>query len=94
MKKAGDLFKCAPPPKQTGSSLYVIDVASKKDKTQKESQGLLDSALAAATSASEVVDKAKGFLDAGLPSGISKFEENMVNGQYLDLKLLMQQIMV
>jgi hypothetical protein len=75
MKKAGDLFKCAPPPKQTGSSLYVIDGGPKKDKSQKESQGLLDSALAAATSASEVVDKAKGFLDAGLPSGISKFEE-------------------
>ena len=75
MKKAGDLFKCAPPPKQTGSSLYVIDGGPKKDKTQAESQGLLDSALAAATSASEVVDKAKGFLDAGLPSGISKFEE-------------------
>ena len=75
MKKAGDLFKCAPPPKQTGSSLYVIDGGPKKDKTQAESQGLLDSAFEAASGASAIVDKAKGFLDAGLPSGISKFEE-------------------
>ena len=75
MKKAGDLFKCAPPPKQTGSSLYVIDGGPKKDKTQAESQGLLDAAFQAASGASAIVDKAKGFLDAGLPSGISKFEE-------------------
>jgi len=75
MKKAGDLFKCAPPPKQTGSSLYVIDGGPKKDKTQGESQGLIDSAFEAASGASAIVDKAKGFLDAGLPSGISKFEE-------------------
>tara|TARA_B100000214_G_scaffold374530_1_gene357595 strand:- start:562 stop:2922 length:2361 start_codon:yes stop_codon:yes gene_type:complete len=75
MKKAGDLFKCAPPPKQTGSSLYVIDGGPKKDKTQAESQNLLDAAFEAASGASAIVDKAKGFLDAGLPSGISKFEE-------------------
>ena len=75
MKKAGDLFKCAPPPKQTGSSLYVIDGGPKKDKTQGESQNLLDAAFEAASGASAIVDKAKGFLDAGLPSGISKFEE-------------------
>ena len=75
MKKAGDLFKCAPPLKQTGSSLYVIDGGPKKDKTQGESQGLIDSAFEAASGASAIVDKAKGFLDAGLPSGISKFEE-------------------
>ena len=75
MKKAGDLFKCAPPIKQTSSSKYVIDGGPKKDKTQSESQGLLDQAVNAASSASSLVDKAKGFLDAGLPSGINKFEE-------------------
>ena len=75
MKKAGDLFKCAPPKKQTSSSKYVIDGGPKKDKSQEESQGLLDQAVNAASSASSLVDTAKGFLDAGLPSGLNKFEE-------------------
>ena len=75
MKKAGDLFKCAPPIKQTSSSLYVIDGGPKKDKTQKESQGLLDQAFAAASGASASIDKAKQVLDTGVPSGLSKFEE-------------------
>ena len=75
MKKAGNLFKCAPPLKQTSSSKFVIDGGLKKDKTQGESQGLLDQAFGAASTASGLIDKAKGFLDSGVPSGLSKFEE-------------------
>ena len=75
MKKAGNLFKCAPPLKQTSSSKFVIDGGLKKDKTQGESQGLLDQAFSAASTASGLIDKAKGFLDSGVPSGLSKFEE-------------------
>ena len=75
MKKSGDLFKCAPPAKQTSSKKYVIDGGLKKDKTQKESQGLLDQALAAASSASSVVDKIKQGLDSGVPQQISEFEK-------------------
>ena len=75
MKKAGDLFKCAPPAKQTSSSLYVIDGGPKKDKTQGESQNLIDQAFAAASTASAGIDKARQVLDTGVPSGLSKFEE-------------------
>ena len=75
MKKSGDLFKCAPPAKQTSSKKYVIDGGLKKDKTQKESQGLLDQALAAASSASSVVDSIKQGLDSGVPQQISEFEK-------------------
>jgi len=75
MKKSGDLFKCAPPAKQTSSKKYVIDGGPKKDKTQKESQGLLDQALNAASSASSVVDSIKQGLDSGVPQQISEFEK-------------------
>ena len=75
MKKVGNIFKCQPPKKQTSSSKFVIDGGSKKDKTKGESQGLLDQAFNAASTASGLIDKAKGFLDSGLPSGLSKFEE-------------------
>ena len=75
MKKAGDLFKCAPPAKQTSSSLYVIDGGPKKDKTQGESQALIDQAFAAASTASAGIDRARQVLDTGVPSGLSKFEE-------------------
>ncbi len=75
MKKSGDLFKCAPPAKQTSSKKYVIDGGLKKDKTQKESQGLLDQALNAASSASSAVDKIKQGLDSGVPQQISEFEK-------------------
>ena len=53
----------------------MIDGGSKKDKTKGESQGLLDQAFNAASTASGLIDKAKGFLDSGVPSGLSKFEE-------------------
>ena len=75
MKKVGNVFKCQPPKKQTSSSKFVIDGGSKKDKTKGESQGLLDQAFNAASTASGLIDKAKGFLDSGVPSGLSKFEE-------------------
>ena len=75
MKKSGDLFKCAPPAKQTSSKKYVIDGGLKKDKTQKESQGLLDQALNAASSASSAVDKFKQGLDSRAPQQISEFEK-------------------
>ena len=75
MKKVGNLFKCEPPLKQTSSSKYCIDGGSKKDKTKGESQGLLDQAFNAASTTSGLIDKAKGFLDSGVPSGLSKFEE-------------------
>ena len=75
MKKSGDLFKCAPPAKQTSSKKYVIDGGPKKDKTQKESQGLLDQALNAASSASSVIDSIKQGLDSGVPQQISEFEK-------------------
>tara|TARA_A100001035_G_scaffold259769_1_gene237511 strand:+ start:587 stop:2698 length:2112 start_codon:yes stop_codon:yes gene_type:complete len=75
MKKVGNIFKCQPPKKQTSSSKFVIDNGSKKDKSQGESQGLLDQAFGAASTASGLIDKAKGFLDSGLPTGLSKFEE-------------------
>ena len=75
MKKVGNIFKCQPPKKQTSSSKFVIDGGSKKDKTKGESQGLLDQAFNAASTASGLIDKAKGFLDSGVPSGLSKFEE-------------------
>ncbi len=75
MKKVGNVFKCQPPKKQTSSSKYCIDGGSKKDKTKGESQGLLDQAFNAASTASGLIDKAKGFLDSGVPSGLSKFEE-------------------
>ena len=75
MKKVGNVFKCQPPKKQTSSSKFVIDGGSKKDKTKGESQGLLDQAFSAASTASGLIDKAKGFLDSGVPSGLSKFEE-------------------
>ena len=75
MKKAGDLFKCAPPAKQTSSSLYVIDGGTRKIRHKAESQGLFDQAFQAASGASAVVGKAKQFLDTGVPSGLSKFEE-------------------
>ena len=75
MKKVGNVFKCQPPKKQTSSSKFVIDGGSKKDKTKGESQGLLDQAFNAASTASGLIDNAKGFLDSGVPSGLSKFEE-------------------
>ena len=75
MKKVGNVFKCQPPLKQTSSSKFVIDGGLKKDITQGESQGLLDQAFGAASTASGLIDKAKGFLDSGVPSGLSKFEE-------------------
>ena len=75
MKKVGNVFKCQPPKKQTSSSKFVIDGGSKKDKTKGESQGLLDQAFNAASTTSGLIDKAKGFLDSGVPSGLSKFEE-------------------
>ena len=75
MKKSGDIFKCAPPAKQTSSKKYVIDGGPKKDKSQAESQGFLDQALAAASSASSVVDRVKQGLDSGVPQQLSKFEE-------------------
>ena len=75
MKKVGNVFKCQPPLKQTSSSKFVIDGGLKKDITQGESQGLLDQAFGAASTASGLIDKAKGFLDSGLPTGLSKFEE-------------------
>ena len=75
MKKSGDLFKCAPPAKPTSSKKYVIDGGPKKDKTQKESQNLLDQSLSAASSASSAVDKIKQALDSGVPQQISEFEK-------------------
>ena len=75
MKKVGNVFKCQPPLKQTSSSKFVIDGGLKKDITQGEGQGLLDQAFGAASTASGLIDKAKGFLDSGVPSGLSKFEE-------------------
>ena len=72
MKKVGNIFKCQPPKKQTSSSKFVIDGGSKKDKTKGESQGLLDQAFNAASTASGLIDKAKGFLDSGFPTGLSK----------------------
>ena len=75
MKKSGDIFKCAPPAKQTSSKKYVIDGGPKKDKSQGESQNLLTQALGAASSASSVVDRVKQGLDSGVPQQLSKFEE-------------------
>jgi len=75
MQKSGDLFKCAPPAKQTSSSKYCIDEGLKKDKSQNESQNLLTQALGAASSASSGIDKIKQGLDSGVPQQISKFEQ-------------------
>ena len=75
MQKAGDLFKCAPPKKQTSSGKYCIDEGLKKDKTQKESQNLLSQSLNAASSASSGIEKIKQGLDSGVPQQLSKFEE-------------------
>ena len=75
MQKSGDLFKCAPPAKQTSSGKYCIDQGLKKDKSQSQSQNLLTQALGAASSASSVVDRVKQGLDSGVPQQLSKFEE-------------------
>ena len=76
LDKLKDPFGCKgkePAPIATDS--YVIDGGEKKSKSSFKQQGLLDKAFDAANGAVSQIEKVKGDLLGGIPSGLSKFEE-------------------